>query len=128
MQSEITSTSQSVDMTLVDLQIRNDRGQSHISVNGELDASSARLLDETVEWLRRDGHRRITLDLDALTFLDCSVLSVLIRSHQTLRAAGGQLTLIRPTDAARRLFRLTGLDRELDIRATAVRRSPALAR
>lgn len=128
MQSETTSTSPSVDLTLVDLQIRNDSGHSHIAVNGELDASSARLLDETVEWLRRDGHRQITLDLDALTFLDCSVLGVLVRSHQALRAAGGQLTLIRPTEAARRLFRLTGLDRELDIRTAAVRRSPALVR
>jgi anti-anti-sigma factor len=128
MQSETTSTSPSVDLTLVDLQIRNDSGQSHIAVNGELDASSARLLDETVEWLRRDGHRQITLDLDALTFLDCSVLGVLVRSHQALRAAGGQLTLIRPTEAATRLFRLTGLDRELDIRTAAVRRSPALVR
>ncbi len=126
MQSELPSARQSVDATLVDLQIRNEPGRSHISVNGELDASSARLLDETVEWLRRDGHRHITLDLDALTFLDCAVLSVLVRAHRALRSAGGQLTLIRPTAAARRLFRLTGLDGELDIRSSSAGRTPAL--
>ncbi len=127
MQCEATSARESDDGSLVDLQIRNDPGRSHISVNGELDLSSARLLDETVEWLRRDGHRHITLDLGALTFLDCAVLSVLVRAHRALRSAGGQLTLIRPTAAARRLFRLTGLDGELDIRSSSARRAAAVA-
>jgi anti-anti-sigma factor len=53
--------------------------------------------------------------MSGLDFLGASALSVFVRVDQTLRAAGGELVLTRPSRMASRILSITGLDATLTI-------------
>ena len=59
----------------------------------------------------------LVIDLAAVTFLDSSVLGALVGALRRLRERGGTLRIVRPANAAARIFELTGLDAVLDLYA-----------
>jgi anti-anti-sigma factor len=86
-----------------------------VRLRGELDLTTAPRLEQLLDELCRDGYRQITLDMSGLDFLGASALSVFVRVDQTLRAAGGELVLTRPSRMASRILSITGLDATLTI-------------
>lgn len=58
------------------------------------------------------------VDLSEVTFLDSAALAVLVSAHKEHVAAGGRFLLQRPSQPARIILEVTGLDRVLDV-ATA---------
>src|SRR5262245_24890085 len=64
------------------------------------------------------GNRRLIVDLAEVPFMDSSGLATLISGLKAARLAGGDLRIARPTDQARQLFDLTGLNRVLRPYAT----------
>jgi len=92
-----------------------DTTRSCARLRGELDLTTAPRLEQLLDELCRDGYRRITLDMSGLDFLGASALSVFVRVDQTLRAAGGELVLTRPSRMASRILSITGLDATLTI-------------
>jgi anti-anti-sigma factor len=70
-------------------------------------------LNEVLEWLCRQSHHQVTIDVAGVNFIDSSGLAAFVHAHQTLTAAGGRLALAHPSRPVQRLLSLTGLDHEL---------------
>lgn len=92
---------------------RND--SSLVVVSGELDLA---VVDDLQAALARPEAQaeNLVLDLRRVTFIDSSGLSVIVASHQRLRAANGRFAVVvsRPS-AVHRLFELCGLTETLTI-------------
>lgn len=88
-------------------------GHPVISVIGEIDictapAMHAYLLEAGTGI--RDNGRDLVVDLSAVTFMDASGLTVLLRAEHRVRPAGGHLRLAAPTERIIRLLAITRLD------------------
>lgn len=91
---------------------------SVVAVAGEVDVATApRLRKEAID-LVASGHHRMVLDLEAVDFMDSTGLGVLIGVLRRVTAAGGALRVVCTTPRLLDLFRLTGLDRVFDLRAS----------
>ena len=83
-------------------------GDLLLVVSGEVDLA-------TVPELRRrlggadDRSTELTVDLSAVTFIDCAGLRPLLEARRRQRARGGRLLLMSPSWAVVRLLQFTGL-------------------
>jgi anti-sigma B factor antagonist len=84
-----------------------------IRLIGDLDIATAPRLTAVLDRLFEAGERDVRVDLSGLDFLACAGLHVLEHANRRYRCAGGWLTLINPTEMARRLVAITELDLEL---------------
>ena len=100
-----------------------------VSLSGELDAYDAPALRATFAELARDNPgATVVLDLTHVSFLDSTALGTIVGLLRRVREAGGELRVVLPETAARRIFEVTALERALDVwpdRATALAASPA---
>jgi anti-sigma B factor antagonist len=95
---------------------RSDDAQGVVlALSGELDVASAPELDKCLSELLAEGHRRVLLDLNELSFVDSPGITVLIRAKQEAEAAGRPLVLRRPTEQLYRVFAVVGLANWLDV-------------
>ena len=84
-----------------------------VTVQGDVDIESAPRLTDAVDDALRRGRRHIAVDMGAVTFLDSTGLSAILRGRRDAVAAGGSLRL---TDASRSVLLvldLTNLTDEL---------------
>jgi len=79
-----------------------------ISTRGDLDLASAPVLDGYLTRLAELGHRHLVINLRRTGYIDSSGLAVLMRVHRTLRATGGQLSLVGCQPSVGRVLRLVG--------------------
>src|SRR6266487_1099428 len=77
---------------------------------GELDLYIAPELKRELFAVITQGHRRIVVDLTPASFIDSTILSVLLAGVKRLRPVGGELAVICPNENIRRLFEVTLLD------------------
>lgn len=78
---------------------------------GELDLHDAAAFERALADVAAAGARRLLVDLGAVTFLDSTVLGVLLRAHErfeTLVLAVGDRRVLR-------VLEITGLDRKLRV-------------
>ncbi|WP_084964817.1 STAS domain-containing protein [Thermoactinospora rubra] len=88
-----------------------------VAVEGELDLFTAPFLrDEVREAIKQDG-ARLVLDLQQLSFMDSSGLSVLIEAWRLATGEGGDVSLAAPQAPVARILRTTGLDRRIKVYA-----------
>lgn len=85
-----------------------------VSVGGEVDAHTAPRLDEELAGAIEAGARRLVVDLAGTSFIDSTVLGVLLRADHRLRG-DGQLVVVSDDPRILRAFQLTGLDRRFTI-------------
>jgi anti-sigma B factor antagonist len=71
---------------------------------GEADAAAGPLLSHALTQASAYGHTRIAIDLADLEFIDTHCLSILFDTHEMLRDHGGDLILLSPQPAVRRLL------------------------
>ncbi|MFC8095358.1 STAS domain-containing protein [Streptomyces sp. NPDC057301] len=83
-----------------------------MSLIGELDADTAPAVCEATVSVMSNGGRRILVDLSGVTLCDNASLYTLLGVRHALSHAGGELTLISPSEAVRLALLRTGL-REL---------------
>jgi anti-anti-sigma factor len=82
---------------------------------GELDiASGPGLWDVLADGISR-GRDEIVLDLERVTFIDSSGLSVILRAHKTMEDRGGKVALRSLQPQTRKLLELAGLTDVLHI-------------
>ena len=72
-------------------------------------------LRDVMRSLAEQGKKHIILNLAAVNFVDSSGLGELVRTHASVRSHGGQLNLVNPSKHVHDLFRMTKLDRVLEI-------------
>jgi len=78
-----------------------------LTVEGELDISTAPLLDEALASALATDAARILVDLDKLGFIDSTGLHVLIK-HARDEEHRGRMLVTRGSPQVRRLFELSG--------------------
>lgn len=83
-------------------------------VRGDLDIAHAAQLDETLTMLRSQPHApAVILDLTACTYIDSSILSVLVQTHQ---AAADRFAIVVPEgNRIRKLLKIASLDTVLTV-------------
>ena len=92
------------------LNVAGDDRQRVFRVSGDVDLSTAPLLEQQLKELIEDGARAIVLDITDLKFIDAAGLSVLVRAADRLRRCGGGLQLRSPSRSVRQTLLMTGLD------------------
>ena len=85
------------------------------ALEGELDAYWAEEAERELWACLEQGHSRLVLDLNGLTYLSSAGMRVLLRFHQRLVSLGGQLILAAPQPFVREVLATSGLDRALPV-------------
>ncbi|HYF10822.1 MAG TPA: STAS domain-containing protein [Actinomycetota bacterium] len=86
-----------------------------LDVGGEVDLSTAPTLRARLEQLIDGGTRRLVVNLEPVTFMDSSGLSVLVSAFKAMREADGRIAVVCTNPAISKIFTITGLDRVLAI-------------
>ena len=94
-----------------------------LTLEGELDLSSADRVRGELDGAIEAGARRVYIDMLSCTFVDSTGLSVLLHSAKQLGPNGG-MAIACVDEQIRRLFGLTMIDRTIPVFAT---REEALA-
>ncbi len=87
-------------------------GVVRLSLRGELDAHTARDLEEALA-APVDAGAGVEVDLTEVSFVDSSGLAALLDGSSRLDAAGGSLRVVGASGAAERLFAMTGVSEHL---------------
>jgi anti-sigma B factor antagonist len=108
-QVDTSSRSQPSSTVFGILQRELDKRTSVISIEGELDLSTAPRL----KWMLIDsleaGHSQLVVDLSLATFIDSTALGVLVGVRRSL-AVGAQLAIVCTQPAVLKIFEFSGLD------------------
>lgn len=91
---------------------------SIVTVEGEVDVHTAAQLRQSLDQEITDGHVRLVVDLDAVSFLDSTGLGVLVGRLKLVRNASGWLRIVCSSERILRVFRITGLDKVFGIHAS----------
>jgi anti-sigma B factor antagonist len=97
---------------------RIGRGVHLVAVGGEIDLHTAPRLDEALFGAIGDGAQRVLVDLAGTTFVDSTVLGILVRAHRCLNDCGGRLVIVSDDPRILRTLALTGLDRMLSVESS----------
>ena len=99
-------------------------GLAIVTLEGEHDLSTRELLAGALQ--RAAAHSNVLVDLSPCTFMDSTVINVLISTAHDVQAAGERLALVIPPGQRRvaRVAEMTGLDKLLAVYET---REAALA-
>ncbi len=84
-------------------------GAVRVVCAGEVDCSTAPALRQALDDAFAGAPRAVTVDLEAVTFLDSAGLSVLAVAHRTADQAGTRLRVLVATRAVTRALQVTGL-------------------
>jgi anti-anti-sigma factor len=91
-----------------------------LRIEGELDMAGVPELDRALREAEETEARRIILDLEALTFIDSSGLSVLMIASRRSASNGNRLEITRGKGQPAEMFGLTALDRTLPLTDAAL--------
>jgi anti-sigma B factor antagonist len=80
-----------------------------VRISGEVDIQSSPVLDETLVAVLDQGLASVIVDLEEVSFLDSTGLSVLIVALKRCQKAGGDLRLRDPQPNVFRVLEITGL-------------------
>ena len=82
------------------------------AITGEVDHHQARsIMGELDRCMDTELPRELTLDLEGVTFMDSSVIAVLLRARQQMEELGGTLRVVHVPGQAGRVLRAAGIDR-----------------
>ncbi len=90
-----------------------------LALRGELDLATAPMLNEHLRELQRAALDRLVLDLRELSFMDCAGLGVIVAADLRARQAETQLEVLCGPGQIKKVFTLTGVDRQVTISAPA---------
>ena len=94
-------------------------GVATVVLEGELDISTAPVLDATLADVERNGTATLLLDLARVEFIDSTGLRSLLSARQRAEAAGRSLRLANLQVDVERVFDMTGVRRIFDIASPA---------
>jgi len=89
-----------------------------IVVDGELDASSSILLDESIEKALTNGKKKILVNGTKLSYISSAGLGVFMSRVQDFEEQGIRMILFGLNDKVLRVFQILGLDQLLSITAS----------
>jgi anti-sigma B factor antagonist len=102
-------------MALLELDTEQGDGRASLALRGELDISSAPVLEEALGRVEAAGPPLLVIDLRGLEFMDSTGLRTLVSADQRARDAGRRLAIVRGPEAVDRIFNVTRLDERLEL-------------
>ena len=84
-----------------------------VRASGELDAFAAPDLESAFEEV--SDQPAVVADLVSVSFMDSTVLGLLVRAVRELTEGGARVRVVLPAGVARRIFALTSLDEMLPV-------------
>ena len=108
---------QAMDDCGLTIEVRHEPGHVLVTVAGEVDIATVPPLQAQLAPLAASG-RPLIVNLDRVTFIDASGLGVLARVAGQARAQGASLHAVCARHLVRRLFAITGLDRQVPLART----------
>lgn len=78
-----------------------------LSLAGEFDWATTGRVEGALEKTNGQSLEQVVFDLSDLTFIDITALKVILKTQERARAAGFQMTVVRPRGLANRIFTLT---------------------
>ncbi len=98
---------------------QTDSGVTVLAPSGRLDVVGAPALKEAVsEAMKKNGHPKLVIDLEGVTFVDSSGLGSVVSALKQVRTSKGDLRLAAPNQQVRVVLELTTLDRVFPYFAT----------
>jgi anti-sigma B factor antagonist len=92
-------------------------GVQVVSAEGELDLHATPQLEEL---LRSTDSEHVILDLTEAVFVDSTTVSMIVGTANRMGEEGRRLSIVAGNPTVARLFKITGLDRVLDVHETLV--------
>jgi anti-anti-sigma factor len=89
--------------------VRHADGAAAVSPAGDLDVSTSHKLLACIDDLLAEGRSRITVDLQAVTFIDSSGLGALVKAHKRAAGAAADLVVARPRAHIYRAMEISGI-------------------
>ncbi|HVZ74036.1 MAG TPA: STAS domain-containing protein [Polyangia bacterium] len=89
----------------------DEKGVTHLAIEGELDAVSVADLRTDLEKLLARQPSRVDVDLARLRMVDSSGVGALVSLYKRVRAQGGSVVVTGLRDQPLAIFRLLRLDR-----------------
>ncbi|MDN5359919.1 MAG: hypothetical protein PWQ84_982 [Thermotogaceae bacterium] len=87
-----------------------------VDMTGELDMSNAiDFKNEIINEFVSKGELNIALNFENMEYIDSSGLGVIVSLHKRCKLNGGRLAICSLNDTLMRLFKLTSLDKALNI-------------
>ena len=96
-------------------EVRIGLDQITVVLSGDIFATEAKAIQQSLSGYITSGHTRISLDLSCVTFIDGTGLGILVSIHKQIRNVGGHLQIVGLQGEIKDLFRLTELDKLLEI-------------
>ena len=94
---------------------------------GELDIAAADGLRDALARACRSEADRVVVDLGGVTFVDSSVIGVLVATAKQLQRAGCHLLIVNATSRPMRTLQLTGVPRVVVVVAAGAQLDPDVA-
>jgi len=107
----------------VQIDVEKEKDVVVVTVEGDLDSSSAPDLRAKFEELIRQRENQYVIDLTGVPFMDSSGIAALVNLFKRVRIGAGDVKLCGLQEEVKKVFKLTRLDRVFDIfdtRAEAV--------
>jgi len=86
-----------------------------VTVSGDADLYAAANVERELVRLVEEGKHSIVVDLSDATFIDSTMLRVLLNISKRLRPGGGELVVVCREHNIRKIFEITLLDRVFTI-------------
>ena len=85
---------------------------------GEADLTAAAEVKATVLGRLSPGTCHVVFGLERITFIDSSILAVMIGVHKRVRTEGGSVHMVSPPESVREVVEVTGLDAVIPVADT----------
>lgn len=95
----------------IDSKLNNEKGFWNISVEGELDVSTADKLKEYLHNLADEKILDMKINLDTLDYIDSTGLGVMIGVLKKLKMDNKEIYILNPKSNVKKIFTITGLDK-----------------
>jgi anti-anti-sigma factor len=102
-------------VALLELETARDEAHVRLALRGELDISSAQVLDDALEKLESADPPVLVIDLRGLEFMDSTGLRTLVSADQRARDGGRRVVIVRGPEAVDRIFNVTRMDERLEL-------------
>ena len=98
------------DPIIFEMVLENDYGPPLVRLKGEMDLRAAPDLREVLLKALTEGPGSVVLDLSDLSFIDSTIISVLIMARKRASALHGEVRLRNVPNRIHRVLAITGID------------------
>ena len=95
----------------IDSKLNDEKGFWDISVEGELDVSTADKLKEYLHNLADEKILNMKINLERLDYIDSTGLGVMIGVLKKLKTDNKEIYILNPKSNVKKIFTITGLDK-----------------